>query len=78
LNIRPGYFPSEMTTKESDENQKSTLPAEKIKEKGHVPAKRPGSDEEMAQGVIFLAKNKYVNGEIIAIDGGVLLEVPGR
>jgi NAD(P)-dependent dehydrogenase (short-subunit alcohol dehydrogenase family) len=78
LNIRPGYFPSEMTTKESDENQKSTLPAEKIEEKGHVPAKRPGSDEEMAQGVIFLAKNKYVNGEIIAIDGGVLLEVPGR
>jgi len=67
-----------MTTKESDENQKSTLPAEKIEEKGHVPAKRPGSDEEMAQGVIFLAKNKYVNGEIIAIDGGVLLEVPGR
>jgi len=76
--IAPGYFPSEMTTKESDKDQKSHMPQEKIDEKGHVPANRAGSDEEMAQGVIFLAKNKYVNGEIIAIDGGVLLEVPGR
>ncbi|TVY60647.1 Short-chain dehydrogenase/reductase SAT3 [Lachnellula suecica] len=76
--IAPGYFPSEMTTKESDENQKSELPKEKIDEKGHVPAGRAGSDEEMGMGVLFLARNKYVNGEIIAIDGGVLLEMPGR
>jgi len=67
-----------MTTNESDENQKSELPDEEIKKKGHVPAARAGSDEEMAQGIIFLAKNNYVNGEIIAIDGGVLLEIPGR
>ena len=52
IEFSPGYFPSEMTTKESDENQKSTLPEEKIQEKGHVPAQRSGSDE-MAQGVIF-------------------------
>lgn len=76
--IAPGYFPSEMTAKESDENQKSRLSQESIQDKGHVPAERAGSDEEIAQGVIFLTKNKYVNGEIIAIDGGVLLEVPGR
>lgn len=49
---------------------------EMIDEKGHVPIKRAGSDEEMAQGVLFLAKNNYVNGEVISIDGGVLLEVP--
>jgi len=67
-----------MTTDVSNEDQKSELPDERIKEKGHVPANRAGTDEEMAQGVIFLAKNKYVNGEIIAIDGGVLLEIPGR
>lgn len=76
--IAPGYFPSEMTTKESDESQKSHLPHEKVKQKGHVPAQRPGSDEEMAQAVIFLAKNMYVNGEVIAVDGGVLNQVPGR
>lgn len=68
----------EMTTSESNDEQKSHIPQQEIAEKGHVPANRAGSDEEMAQGIIFLAKNKYVNGEIIAIDGGVLLDVPGR
>ena len=76
--IAPGYFPSEMTMKESDDKQKTHMPHEKVQEKGHVPAQRPGSDEEMAQAVIFLTKNMYVNGEIIAVDGGVLNTVPGR
>ncbi|KAF8865022.1 short chain dehydrogenase/reductase-like protein family [Acephala macrosclerotiorum] len=76
--IAPGYFPSEMTTKESDENQKSEMPQEKIEEKGHVPMNRAGSDEEMAMRILFLMRNRYVNGEVIAIDGGVLLEVLGR
>lgn len=67
-----------MTTGSSDQDQKSQMPQEQIDEKGHVPMGRAGSDEEMAQGIIFLAKNKYVNGEIVAIDGGVLLEVPAR
>jgi NAD(P)-dependent dehydrogenase (short-subunit alcohol dehydrogenase family) len=70
--IAPGYFPSEMTAKESDENQKSELPDEKIQEKGHVPMERAGSDAEMAQAVIFLAKNSYVNGQILVVDGGVM------
>lgn len=76
--IAPGYFPSEMTTKESDGDQKSELPDEKIEEKGHVPIGRAGQDDEMGMGMLFLARNRYVNGEIIAIDGGVLLEMPGR
>ena len=76
--IAPGYFPSEMTMGESDENQKTHLPDEKVQQKGHVPAGRAGSDEEMAQAVIFLTKNMYVNGEVIAVDGGVLNNVPGR
>lgn len=76
--IAPGYFPSEMTAKESDENQKSSVPDEKIQDKGHVPQARAGKDEEMAQAVLFLTKNTYVNGEIIAVDGGVLNVVAGR
>ncbi len=75
--IAPGYFPSELTTKESGGDNKSELPDEKVKEKGHVPAQRPGSDEEMAQAVLFLARNLYVNGQVIAVDGGVLNQVPG-
>lgn len=76
--IAPGYFPSEMTAKSSGEDNKSELPHEKVQEKGHVPAERPGSDEEMAMAMLFLCKNVYVNGEVIAVDGGVLNQVPGR
>lgn len=76
--IAPGYFPSEMTTQESDDRQKSHVPNKTIQEKGHVPMERAGSDEEMAQAVLFLTKNLYVNGEIIAVDGGVLNVVAGR
>ena len=65
--IAPGYFPSELTMKESGDDNKTHMPAEKVQEKGHVPAERPGSDEEMAQAIIFLAKNHYVNGETIAV-----------
>lgn len=75
--IAPGYFPSEMTTGESDDGGKSVMEDDKVRGKGHaVPAGRAGSDEEMAQACLFLAKNRYVNGEIIAVDGGVLGQVP--
>lgn len=76
--IATGYFPSEMTAKSSDDRQKSELPAEKVQEKGHVPAERGGRDEEMGMTLLYLATNGYVNGEIIAVDGGVLNVVSGR
>ncbi len=76
--IAPGYFPSEMTMQGSDDRQKSHMPDEKVRDKGHeVPAGRPGRDEEMAMGIAFLAKCAYVNGEVIKLDGGVMNEVGG-
>lgn len=33
---------------------------------------------DMTLAVLFLAKNTYVNGEILAVDGGVLNVVAGR
>ncbi|RYP03191.1 hypothetical protein DL765_010576 [Monosporascus sp. GIB2] len=75
--IAPGYFPSEMTAKSSDDNQKSHVPPEKIQEKGHVPLQRAGREEEMGMTVLYLAKNMYVNGQIIAVDGGVLNVIAG-
>lgn len=32
----------------------------------------------LTEAQLFLAKNAYVNGEILAIDGGVLNSVAGR
>lgn len=70
-NIAPGVFPSEMTAKESDDTQKSSLPKEKYE--GKVPAGRPGKDEDMAGAVLFTASNQYLNGQTIVVDGGYVL-----
>ncbi|CAP95775.1 hypothetical protein E8E15_001047 [Penicillium rubens] len=70
-NISPGVFPSEMTAGESDEMQKSYIPAEKYQKK--VPAGRPGKDEDMASAVLFAVCNQYLNGQTVVVDGGYVL-----
>lgn len=69
--IAPGVFPSEMTAGDSKENQKSEIPAEKY---GHLPARRPGNDRDMANAILFVATNQYLNGQIVPVDGGYLLK----
>ncbi len=59
--IAPGVFPSEMTAKESKENQKSELPKDK---KADLPSRRPGNDRDMASAILFMATNQYLNGQI--------------
>ncbi|KAJ3986870.1 NAD(P)-binding protein [Lentinula detonsa] len=63
--VAPGIFPSEMTAKESDETNKSTIPTgdDYGEEKG-IPAGRPGRDEDMAQTVLMLACNQYAYGQV--------------
>jgi len=68
--IAPGVFPSEMTAHESKDNQKSELPKDK---KAELPASRPGNDRDMGSAIMFVATNQYLNGQIIAVDGGYLL-----
>lgn len=69
--LAPGVFPSEMTTQESDENQKSAIPKDKFE--GKVPAQRPGNDRDMANAVLFAITNQYFNGQNFAVDGGYTL-----
>jgi len=58
--IAPGVFPSEMTTQESGDNQKSEMPKEK---KEGLPSGRPGRDVDMAAAVLFCASCQYLNGQ---------------
>lgn len=65
--ISPGVFPSEMTTGDSGEDQKSYIPKEKYDK---VPARRPGKEEDIARAVIHLVVNQYINGHNEVVDGG--------
>ncbi|KAH9905435.1 hypothetical protein F4778DRAFT_729980 [Xylariomycetidae sp. FL2044] len=69
--LAPGVFPSEMTTQDSNEDQKSHIPKDQYADK--VPARRPGKDEDMAQTILFFAANQYLNGQNVAVDGGYTL-----
>ncbi|KAF5548658.1 NAD(P)H-dependent oxidoreductase [Fusarium mexicanum] len=71
--IAPGLFPSEMTTGESDEENKSN-----IDKKMTNPAGRPGHDTDMAATILFLAGKGglFYNGQIVYPDGGSTLINP--
>ncbi|KAF5650582.1 NAD(P)H-dependent oxidoreductase [Fusarium sp. NRRL 52700] len=71
--IAPGLFPSEMTTGESDERNKSN-----IDKKMTNPAGRPGHDTDMAATILFLAGKGglFYNGQIVYPDGGSTLINP--
>ncbi|TFY62857.1 hypothetical protein EVG20_g6552 [Dentipellis fragilis] len=75
-NIAPGIFPSEMTTSESDDANKSAIEDPEFGEKKGIAAGRPGRDEDMAQAALLLACNEYAYGQTLAIEGGYLLEHP--
>jgi NAD(P)-dependent dehydrogenase (short-subunit alcohol dehydrogenase family) len=62
--IAPGAFPSDMNTTARDHG------AEVAK---RIPAKRIGTDEDMAGAAIYLASRAgdYVVGATIVVDGGV-------
>lgn len=63
--IAPGFITTDMT---------DVLP-EKIKEAAlnAIPLKRFGTTEEIADTAIFLAKNKYITGQVISVDGGMVM-----
>lgn len=63
--IAPGFITTDMT---------DVLP-EKIKETALnvIPLKRFGTTEEIANTAVFLAKNKYITGQVIAVDGGMVM-----
>ncbi|KAK5656604.1 hypothetical protein OQA88_4584 [Cercophora sp. LCS_1] len=66
-----GSVSAEMTAGESDEYQKSHVPKEK--HEGKCPGARPGRDIDMAQAVLVLASNHFVNGQTLVADGGCTL-----
>lgn len=64
--IAPGFIESDMTGVLSEKMQASIL--------SQIPMKRIGHPEEVAKLAIFLASQKYITGQVIAIDGGVTMQ----
>ncbi|BCP59093.1 3-oxoacyl-[acyl-carrier-protein] reductase [Streptococcus parasuis] len=64
--IAPGFIQSDMTAVLSD----------KIKEAmtAQIPMKRFGLTEEVADVAVFLAKQEYLTGQVIAVDGGLTMQ----
>ena len=67
--IQPGYVDTPML----DELLGEARNAIKAEAGAHLPVKRIGRPEEIADAVLFLMKNGYVNGITLTIDGGGLL-----
>jgi 3-oxoacyl-[acyl-carrier protein] reductase len=65
--IAPGYIASDMT---------DALP-EGIREKllEHIPLKRIGRGEDVAEAALFLASDSaaYITGQVLAVDGGMFI-----
>ena len=38
-----------------------------------IPLKRAGTVEDIASGAVFLAENRYITGQILTIDGGIVM-----
>jgi len=53
------------TAKDSDETNKSSIPAgDNYGDVKGIPAGRPGAEEDMAQAALMLACNQYAYGQV--------------
>ncbi|WEB35085.1 3-oxoacyl-[acyl-carrier-protein] reductase [Streptococcus anginosus] len=63
--IAPGMIESDMTYVLSDKVKEATL--------AQIPMKRFGNTSEVAEVAAFLARQEYLTGQVIAIDGGLTM-----
>ena len=64
--VAPGFIESDMTDAIPDKLKDAML--------AQIPMKRIGKPEEVAEVVAFLAKQEYLTGQVLAIDGGMTMQ----
>ncbi|TAA11644.1 3-oxoacyl-[acyl-carrier-protein] reductase [Streptococcus parasuis] len=64
--IAPGFIQSDMTDVLSDKIKEAMIV--------QIPMKRFGAPEEVADVAVFLAKQEYLTGQVIAVDGGLTMQ----
>ena len=63
--IAPGMIATDMTEVLSDKVKEQILEG--------IPLKRFGQPEEIAETALFLAKSKYITGQVITVDGSMVI-----
>lgn len=63
--IAPGFVETDMTAALSENLQKQMLET--------IPLKRYGQVDDIAQAAVFLAKNTYITGQVLHVDGGMCM-----
>jgi NAD(P)-dependent dehydrogenase (short-subunit alcohol dehydrogenase family) len=68
--IAPGIFPSELVTEETIKRMGAAI--------AKIPAKRMGEERDIGQAAVFCAMCRYLDGQVIAVDGGRSLNANGH
>lgn len=63
--IAPGAIDTDMTSTLNEDVKKQML--------ANIPLKRFGSTEDVARAAVFLAKNRYITGQVLNVDGGMVM-----
>ncbi|MEG0256118.1 MAG: 3-oxoacyl-[acyl-carrier-protein] reductase [Vagococcus sp.] len=63
--IAPGFIETDMTAELSDKVKEATI--------AQIPLKKLGQVEDIARTAVFLATNKYITGQVINVDGGMVM-----
>lgn len=63
--IAPGFVETDMTAVLTDEQKEAMLSV--------IPLKRYGQVEDIAKAAVFFAENTYVTGQVLNVDGGMVM-----
>lgn len=63
--IAPGFVETDMTDVLAEETKQEILNA--------IPLKRYGKVDDIASAAVFLAKNTYITGQVLNVDGGMVM-----
>lgn len=63
--IAPGFIETDMTAVLKDDVKEAML--------NTIPLKKFGQVEDIAEAAVFLAKNRYITGQVLNVDGGMVM-----
>ncbi|MEU5397835.1 SDR family NAD(P)-dependent oxidoreductase [Streptomyces sp. NPDC005963] len=77
--VAPGWIPTRLFETSASalraDARSADVPDEPSPVQGAIPLQRPGTVDEVADGIVFLAddRSRYITGTVLPIDGGYLL-----